>query len=192
MYDTELFGHWWWEGPEFLYQLGKKLHEDGEVEMVSGGDVLDVDPAKHVITLPEGSWGEGGYHYIWLNEENSWTWGRLYDCQRKMRYMSKEWRDGAAKEIITQAARELLLAEASDWQFLISTQAARDYSEIRFNDHVDRFLQLYPLAEKVHTGGTLNEQELEFLKDCQIKDAPFPEIDLSMWAIDPATGALVQ
>ncbi|MDH4387480.1 MAG: DUF1957 domain-containing protein [Fimbriimonas sp.] len=192
MYDTELFGHWWWEGPEFLYQLGKKLHEDGEVEMVSGGDVLDIDPAKHVITLPEGSWGEGGYHYIWLNEENNWTWGRLYECQRKMRWMAKEWRDGGAKEIITQAARELLLAEASDWQFLISTQAARDYSEIRFNDHVDRFLELYGIAEKVHTGGTMNEQELEFLRDCQIKDAPFPEIDLTMWAIDPVTGALVQ
>jgi 1,4-alpha-glucan branching enzyme len=109
-----------------------------------------------------------------------------------MRWMAKEWRDGGAKEIITQAARELLLAEASDWQFLISTQAARDYSEIRFNDHVDRFLELYGIAEKVHTGGTMNEQELEFLRDCQIKDAPFPEIDLTMWAIDPVTGALVQ
>jgi 1,4-alpha-glucan branching enzyme len=192
MYDTELFGHWWWEGPEFLYQLGKQLHADGEVQMVSGSDVLDIDPPQHVITLPEGSWGEGGYHSIWLNEENAWTWERLYDCERKMRFMSQTWLGKGADEVITQAARELLLAEASDWQFLISTQAAKDYSEIRFTDHADRFLQLYKLAEKAVGGGTLTETELEFLRDCQIKDAPFPTIDLSMWANSPETGVKVQ
>ena len=55
MYDTELFGHWWWEGPEFLYELGRALHADGEIEMVSGGDLIDEEPARHLITLPEGS-----------------------------------------------------------------------------------------------------------------------------------------
>lgn len=191
MYDTELFGHWWWEGPEFLFELAKRMHADGHVEMVSGGDVLDSAPAEHVITLPEGSWGEGGYHYIWLNNENVWTWEKLYDCQRKMRKMSREWRNGPALEMIQQAGRELLLAEASDWQFLISTFAAKDYSEIRFQDHCDRFQRLYVIAEKVHLGGEMTEEEREFLKDCQIKDAPFQDLDVSLWALNPETGELV-
>jgi 1,4-alpha-glucan branching enzyme len=192
MYDTELFGHWWWEGPEFLYELAKLLHEDGTVDMVSGGDVLDTDPAKHVITLPEGSWGEGGYHYIWLNKDNLWTWEKLYDCERKMRKMSRDWAGGTADEIIRQAAREMLLAEASDWQFLISTFAAKDYAEIRFSDHVDRFQVLYSYAERVFGGGELTSKEQEFLLECQQKDAPFADLDITMWANSPETGPTIQ
>ena len=184
MYDTELFGHWWWEGPEFLYELGRALHRDGEIEMVSGGDVLDTDPARHLITLPEGSWGEGGYHYIWINEGNYWTWQKLYPCQRRFVKMAKEYDGGPAHALTVQAARELLLAEASDWQFLISTFSARDYAEIRFQDHIDRFNQLADIADRVHKGSKMMPDEVAFLAECEQKDAPFPEIDLRFWAIE--------
>lgn len=182
MYDTELFGHWWWEGPEFLYELAIRLHNDPEIESLSGGDLLDEEPARHMIHLPEGSWGEGGYHYIWLNDGNVWTWEKLYPCQRKMHQMAAEYAGGAAHEIATQAGRELLLAEASDWQFLISTFSARDYAEIRFDDHIDRFTRLAALADRVHLGETMTSDEEEFLKDCQAKDAPFQELDIRIWA----------
>jgi 1,4-alpha-glucan branching enzyme len=185
MYDTELFGHWWWEGPEFLYELGKNLHADGEIEMVSAGDVIDTDPARHLITLPEGSWGEGGYHYIWLNNENSWTWEKLYPVERKMRQMAKEYNGGPAHEIVVQAGREMLLAESSDWQFLISTFSAKDYSEIRFTDHVDRFHRLAEIADRVHTGSAMTPDEQLFLQECQQKDAPFADLDLSIWHAQP-------
>jgi 1,4-alpha-glucan branching enzyme len=182
MYDTELFGHWWWEGPEFLYELALRLHATTDIECVSGGDLIDQDPPRGVITLPEGSWGEGGYHYIWLNDENHWTWERLYPAERKMRAISRDFAEGPAKEIVQQAGRELLLAEASDWQFLISTMAARDYAEIRFVDHLDRFNRLAALAETVHHGGALTEDDEVFLRDCRQKDAPFKDLDPSMWA----------
>jgi 1,4-alpha-glucan branching enzyme len=182
MYDTELFGHWWWEGPEFLYELGIRMAADPDIQMASGGDVIDQDPARHMIHLPEGSWGEGGYHNVWLNEDNHWTWERLYPAQKHMRKLAQLGTTGLAKEIAEQAARELLLAEASDWQFLISTFSARDYSEARFTDHIDRFTRLAEMAERVHGGGLLELEEQEFLEDCQVKDAPFPELDLSYWA----------
>jgi 1,4-alpha-glucan branching enzyme len=182
MYDTELFGHWWFEGPEFLYELAKAIHRDGTLEMVSGGDVLDTDPAKHLIHLPEGSWGEGGYHSVWLNTDNSWTWKRLYPLERKLRQLVRDHVPGPADEIIEQAARELLLAEASDWQFLISTMSAKDYSEVRFTDHADRFERLAALAEAKLAGRELDGEEAAFLLDCQEKDAPFPKIDLQIWA----------
>lgn len=185
MYDTELFGHWWWEGPEFLYEVAHAMHRDGEIEWVSGGDLLDEEPARHTITLPEGSWGEGGYHYIWINDENYWTWGKLYPMERKLRKLVREVTLPKAIDVATQAARELLLAEGSDWQFLISTVSARDYAEIRFQDHVDRFNRLAAMAEAVQAGATLTEEEEAFLEDCKQKDAPFPELDLSLWKTLP-------
>ena len=182
MYDTELFGHWWWEGPEFLYELGLRLANEPDLEVVSGGDLIDEEPARGVITLPEGSWGEGGYHYVWLNDGNYWTWELLYPAERKLRRMSREYVPGPAQQIVDQCARELLLAEASDWQFLISTYAARDYAEVRFQDHIDRFNRLAKLAGAVHGGRELTEEEEEFFDDCRQKDAAFKEIDLSVWA----------
>jgi 1,4-alpha-glucan branching enzyme len=95
--------------------------------------------------------------------------------------MARDYATGPAKEIVEQAARELLLAEASDWQFLISTFSAKDYAEIRFADHVARFERLADLADSVHLGGTLNAEDEEFLRECQVKDAPFAELDLNMW-----------
>lgn len=184
MYDTELFGHWWWEGPEFLYELGRALHADGEIQMVSGGELIDMEPARHLITLPEGSWGEGGYHYIWLNADNAWTWKKLYGAERKLRSMCREYKDGPAHRIVVQAAREVLLAEASDWQFLISTFSARDYAEVRFTDHIDRFERLAEIADRVHTGSQMTADERLFLRDCEEKDAPFEELDLGLWATE--------
>lgn len=181
MYDTELFGHWWWEGPEFLYEFVLALQKDGEVQMCSGSDVIDEEPARHVINLPEGSWGEGGYHSVWLNDDNFWTWKLLYPAQRRFLAMVQMIGEGRAKEIVIQCGRELLLAEASDWQFLISTWSARDYSEARFQDHIDRFERLADLAERVHTGQEMSTEEQEFFKECQEKDAPFPNLDLSFW-----------
>lgn len=186
MYDTELFGHWWWEGPEFLYEVARHMAADPDLKMVTGGDVLDEEPPRHHIHLPEGSWGEGGYHHIWINPDNVWTWERLYPAERKLRQMAREYASGPAREIVEQAARELLLAEASDWQFLISTWAARDYAEIRFADHVDRFERLAKMADRVHAGGALTGDEAEFLGECRRKDAAFPTLDLGYWArLDP-------
>ena len=183
MYDTELFGHWWWEGPEFLYEMARAMHAEEELASVSAGDVIDEEPARHRIHLPEGSWGEGGYHYIWINNDNLWTWEKLYPCQKRMRKMAGEYDGGPAHDIVIQAARELLLLEASDWQFLISTWAARDYAEIRFDDHIDRFNQLADIADRVHLGETMTSAELSFYEDCRQKDAPFPTgIDLKFWA----------
>jgi 1,4-alpha-glucan branching enzyme len=181
MYDTELFGHWWFEGPEFLYEFAKALHKDGTIRMVSGGDLLDEEPARHLITMPEGSWGEGGYHYVWLNQDNAWTWKRLYPMQRKLRAMVRDHVPGNADDLLRQAARELLLAEASDWQFLISTLSAKDYSEVRFQDHCDRFDELIRIAEHVISGRPVSDTERDFVEDCARKDAPFQELDLNMW-----------
>jgi 1,4-alpha-glucan branching enzyme len=157
------------------------MSREGEVEMVSGSDAIAAAPAEGTISLPEGSWGEGGYHSVWLNQDNHWTWERLYPAQRRMRGLARL-AGGPARDFVTQAARELLLAEASDWQFLISTWSARDYAELRFTDHIDRFERLAEAAERITAGGSASAQDQALLADCQAKDAAFPNLDPTVWA----------
>ena len=192
MYDTELFGHWWWEGPEFLYEVARLMHADPEIRTVMGGQLLDEEPPRHSITLPEGSWGEGGYHYIWLNDGNLWTWEKLYPCEQKMRQMVRDYQNGKCDDVLRQAGRELLLAESSDWQFLISTFAARDYAEVRFNDHIERFERLAEMADRIQTGGSLSDAEAEFLKECEQRDSPFADLELNLWRpVDVSTSVTI-
>jgi len=81
-FDAELFGHWWFEGPGFLYKVIKNLHKDKTVGMVTGQQQMELSPPREVISIPEGSWGEGGYHFIWLNEFTQWTWKHIYESEK--------------------------------------------------------------------------------------------------------------
>src|SRR5207244_3603491 len=83
--------------------------------------------------LPEGSWGEGGDHRVWLNRDTEWTWDRVYSAEAEWAAHLAATRaaKGDLARALTQATRELLLLQASDWQFLITTGTARDYAERR-------------------------------------------------------------
>ena len=179
-FDTELFGHWWFEGPRFLQKVLERLSQDPEVELMSCGQRLAEYPPRRVISLPEGSWGQGGFHWIWLNEDTEWTWPHVYKCEAKMLELKElaKGAEGDLKEVVDQAARELLLLEASDWQFLISTWSARDYAEMRFSNHVSDFMRLAELAQKLAGGEAMSDAERKFLTTCQSRDRLFPKLAL--------------
>ena len=181
-YDAELFGHWWFEGPEWVYHLIKNLYLDGEVEPVTAAQYLDENMPREVVRLPEGSWGEGGYHWIWFNDMNRWTWKHVYEAEDEMCELAGALLEDAAddselSDILKQAARELMLLQASDWQFLISTRAASDYAEARIVRHFDDFKRLASMARKKGAGGTLTEGEINFLTLVMERDSLFPDID---------------
>ena len=90
--------------------------------------------------------------------------------------------DGQLADILKQAARELMLMSASDWQFLISTWAARDYAELRLSEHYSDFKKLAQMAENKIRGESLTDGDLQFLHDCQTRDSIFPELDLTWFA----------
>jgi 1,4-alpha-glucan branching enzyme len=185
-YDGELFGHWWYEGPRWLENVVRNCNKKADVELLSASEYLQQFPSKDVVNIPEGSWGEGGHHHIWLNEFTEWTWKHVYEAEDQMVDISRRLknRGGLAEEIVTQMARELLLLESSDWQFLISTWAARDYAEARVVKHSDNFQKLRASAEKALAGEEVPETEINFLKLCQQED-PLFKIDLSLWSAPP-------
>jgi len=176
LYDTELFGHWWFEGPQFLKAIWKKLSQNQQVSLMTAGEALEKFPPTGRISLPEGSWGEGGHHYIWLNKETAWTWEKIYPAEKKYLELVKQpSTNPELLRVLTQLGRELLLLESSDWQFLISTFAASDYAKMRFDEHLEKFNRLGKMAEEVLNGKSLPESDWSYLSDCEESDSLFPD-----------------
>jgi len=182
-YDAELFGHWWFEGPEWLYNVIKAVHTDGGIDMVTAGEYLDKNKPTEVISIPEGSWGEGGYHWIWFNEMNQWTWKHVYKTEKEMIKLARAYgdkkEDALLQDILKQAARELLVLQASDWQFLISTFAAKDYAEARIVRHYEDFERLAEMARVKGGGKDISGGDKNFLDLCKKRDELFPDIDIA-------------
>ncbi|MBI4010700.1 MAG: DUF1957 domain-containing protein [Candidatus Rokubacteria bacterium] len=181
-YDAELFGHWWFEGPAWLEAVARRLAANG-VRPVTLAQVVDAGVPDEVVTLQEGSWGEGGDHRVWLNRETEWTWDRIYDVEEALvEQLHRAGTDSPLhRRILTQACREALVLQASDWQFLITTQSARDYAERRFAEHYAEFKWLLELGDKLAQTGALTPDEEEALRRLEREDFVFPDLDPA-WA----------
>ncbi len=184
-YDTELFGHWWFEGPRWMQEVLKRLHQDPEVALTTAGAFLQQEAPSAVISLPEGSWGEGGYHWIWLNEMNEWTWRHIYPAEAEMEELAgrlSQDADPRLQDLLKQCGRTLLLLEASDWQFLISTMSARDYAELRLVMHHDDFRRLADMTRRYADSRELSTEDWNYFSSCQERDHIFPDVDPKWWA----------
>lgn len=187
-YDAELFGHWWFEGPLFLKQVLKNIANNSDIETTFLSDYLHQTKPSRVISIPEGSWGEGNHHYIWLNDQNSWTWDKIYESELKMHELAKAWESQPEKQnaelekILKQMERSLLLMSASDWQFLISTKAAKDYAELRLTNHYEDFKKLCNFANKKFDGDMLTDSDKAFLAEVAERDSLFPEVEIGWFA----------
>jgi len=185
-YDAELFGHWWFEGTDFLKGVLRALALDPEIRLSNGSAMLQAEKPSTVVTLPEGSWGQGEHHYIWLNNETEWTWKHIYDDEFRMVALAESWQrsnkpEGQSGRAVRQAARELLLLQASDWQFLISTVSAKDYAELRFSEHHKGFTRLCSTADTLLEGGDPGAGEIQFLEDCEERDRLFPDVNPALF-----------
>jgi len=135
-FDTELFGHWWFEGVDFIADLYRHLAARGGPNPRTASAHLAAQPADAAIALAPGSWGANGDFSMWLNPGTRWTWERLWKLERRFWDTApRALADPACHSVLTQAARELLLLQSSDWQFILSTGAAADYAARRFQDH---------------------------------------------------------
>jgi 1,4-alpha-glucan branching enzyme len=143
--------------------------------LTTAGDYLETYPPQEVISLPESSWGEGGGHWTWLNPQTEWMWPLIHHAEWRMEQLVERYprAEGEMLEVLNQAARELLLLEASDWPFLVSTGQAKEYAGGRFQQHLARFNHLAAIAD----AGVVSEEDRRFLSTIAELDNPFPEID---------------
>jgi 1,4-alpha-glucan branching enzyme len=184
-YDAELFGHWWFEGPLWLERVVRELSRNG-VRPMTLGEALRVVPVQGPLQFPEGSWGEGGDHRVWLNRDTEWTWDRVYSAEREWVEHLQKGDDGHAdlKRVLSQVSRELLLLQSSDWQFLITTGSARDYAERRVAEHYAEFKRLSEMANTLRQGQPLSIEAAETLRRLEREDFIFPDLDIA-WAEPP-------
>ncbi|MGH2533941.1 MAG: glycoside hydrolase family 57 protein [Thermomicrobiales bacterium] len=175
-YDTELFGHWWFEGVEWLKNVLRGLATRDDVEMTTASRIIEEHAPDRVMALPESSWGAGGSHFTWLNVDTQWMWPQIHAAEQRMEGLVAQSAEakGERLDLLNQAARELLLLESSDWPFLVTTGQAKEYASQRFSEHVERFNQLAVLIER---DNALTDDERAFIRVLSERDNPFPGID---------------
>jgi 1,4-alpha-glucan branching enzyme len=175
-FDTELFGHWWFEGPEFLAAVYRELAgRRGSVRPSGAARHLERHPSRIAIRLPAGSWGAEGDFSMWLGPKTAWTWERLWPLEERFWDVAPAaMMSPATRPVLAQAAREMLLAQSSDWQFIISTGAAADYAEQRFREHC-RAAESLVAALAPDAGSDLSAAQRE-AEELARRDAVFPDI----------------
>jgi len=181
-FDTELFGHWWFEGPRWLDAVLRNLEDD--IVATTASEALERTPPRTPISLPEGSWGQGGHHWMWLNDDTRWVWELVYSAEDAFLELLPSLRASdrdVLRRIAWQLARELLLLESSDWPFLITTVAARDYAQARARLHFETFERLAKMARQAVAGDLVAEDEA-WLAEVEARDAPFADLDLAWWS----------
>jgi 1,4-alpha-glucan branching enzyme len=184
-FDADLFGHWWFEGAQWLEAVARNLHDhDASIELISCAEYLERHPRAGSIAMHEGSWGTEGTNQVWMNPETSWTYTHIYPAELYTRDVCSVglWRNSVlGHRIAQQLCRELLLLESSDWQSLITTGAARDYAEARFLTHNDQFNELKSIWQNFEAAGVLTPEQAARLAEIELRDNIFPNIDPAHW-----------
>ncbi|HEY3320771.1 MAG TPA: 1,4-alpha-glucan branching protein domain-containing protein [Planctomycetota bacterium] len=183
-YDAELFGHWWEEGPSWIEMVFRKMAYDQQnVRLVTPGEFLYEQP-KHQLLMPGMStWGSKATFETWMDgrayRPNCWIYRHLFRLSEQMIKLATERKDaqGIEKRALNQAARELMLAQASDWPFLISMDQSSRYAEVRLIKHIDRAKELMRQVEAkdinaaylktIETTDTLLAEDMDFRVFCR-------------------------
>jgi 1,4-alpha-glucan branching enzyme len=173
-FDAELFGHWWFEGPEFLDLLLRKAAFDQSVFRLTTPSVyLSENPTLQMVAPSPSSWGNKGYWEVWLDRCNSWIYPHLHAAAARMTADARKHAKTRSKSVdrtLKQMARELLLAQSSDWAFLMKAGTATEYATQRTKDHLLRFTRLHDML-------AADAKDEAFLLACEARDNLFPDIN---------------
>jgi 1,4-alpha-glucan branching enzyme len=180
-YDAELFGHWWYEGPQWIDFLFRKMAFDQQdVEAITPWEYLNRFGSDDTAQLPECSWGAGGYHEVWLNGSNDWIYPYLYAAAERISRLVQQFpdADGDQRWALDQAARELLLAQSSDWAFIMKTGTSVEYAVRRTKTHLYRFNRILDMVESGH-------YDQDYLRAINERDSLFPDMDYRIFSMRP-------
>ncbi len=178
-YDAELFGHWWFEGPMFLDFLARKIaYDQHSVELGGASDYLEQFPVNAQAEPSPSSWGDGGYSAVWIDGSNDWIYRHVHRAEARMHELAVQHRDGTPDDLrrraLNQAGRELLLAQSSDWAFIMKTATAVRYACDRVKAHLARFRRL----DREISAGHIDQG---WLGDLEWRDNIFPHVDYRAW-----------
>jgi 1,4-alpha-glucan branching enzyme len=177
-YDAELFGHWWFEGPHWLETLMRRIaYDQHTLEPITPSEYLRRFPCNQLATPCASSWGDKGYHEVWLNQANDWIYRHLHWAAERMIELAREHprAEGLRRRALNQAARELLLAQASDWAFIMATNTMVAYAARRTKNHLLNFKGLWHQLRE-------NRLEPGWLAELEDRNNPFPDLEYTVYA----------
>jgi 1,4-alpha-glucan branching enzyme len=177
-YDAELLGHWWFEGPEFLREVLRLCAEPGSIVSArTASDYLADFPVNAVCEPAPSSWGEGGYSAVWIDGSNDWIYRHVHRAETQLCELVRTHQSPSdlARRALNQLLRELLLAQSSDWAFIMKTGTAVRYATDRVKSHLTRF---HRLARELET----DTIDSDWLTDLESRDNIFPDIDYKVYA----------
>ena len=176
-YDAELFGHWWFEGPQWLDSLLRKIAcEQDNLGLITPSRYLDLNLDNETCDLSMSSWGAKGYNEVWLSPANDWIYRHLHKAEERMVELATLFPQATDVDAraLNQAARELLLAQSSDWAFIMKTGTMVEYATKRTNEHLGRFEHLYHSLKN----GEIDDR---WLSTVEWLDKVFPDIDYRIY-----------
>jgi 1,4-alpha-glucan branching enzyme len=176
-YDAELFGHWWFEGPDWINFLLRKMHNGQQtVKTVTIPEYLERHPKIQVAQPTLSSWGYKGYCEVWCEGSNDWIYRHLHEGAERMTELARGNPDAPPlrRRALNQAARELLLAQSSDWAFILKTGTMVEYARERTRVHVLNFLHLYDQLK----GNDIDEG---WLAEIERRHNLFPDLDYRIY-----------
>ncbi len=174
-FDAELFGHWWFEGPQFISQLFMKSKKEG-IKLITLKEALQLKSQIQLCNPSPSSWGQGGFHNYWLNESNAWIVHQWSKAGRAMiNICSKGIQNESNIKIIKQAARELLLSQSSDWSFILKAGTTTELARERIDLHIKRF---WILINSIKDNKVIDNKILEKIEK---EDSIFPLISPLDW-----------
>ena len=172
-FDAELFGHWWFEGPSFLEHFIRQAASQRDFSLTTPSEYLAAHSTQQIVEPAASTWGENGHLAVWLDASNAWIYPHLQVAVERMSEAARRHTENTsplADRVLKQLARELLLAQSSDFAFLMKTGTAREYATKRITDHLVRFNRLH---DQLVTNGV----DEEFLRDCEWRDNLFPNVN---------------
>ena len=177
-YDAELYGHWWFEGPEFLNYFMRKVCFDQNVfKLTTPSEYLRNFSTQQIVQPSASSWGNKGYWEVWLEGSNAWIYPHLHAAADRMTELARHHKNRGPlfDRALKQAGRELLLAQSSDWAFIMKTGTMVPYAVKRTKDHILRFTRLYDMIKSGHI-------DEPWLASIEWRDNIFPDINYHYWA----------
>jgi 1,4-alpha-glucan branching enzyme len=159
--------------------MRKVFYDQQTFKMITPSEYLELFPKNQVVTPTFSSWGYKGYAEFWLNNTNDWIYRHLHKTYERMKelcsiFMYKP-RSADEERALKQAAREILLAQSSDWAFIMRTDTTVQYAVKRTLQHIFRFTRLYEMLKS----GNI---DAGYLAEMEWKDNIFPDVDWTAYA----------
>ncbi|KAA2259535.1 glycoside hydrolase family 57 protein [Solihabitans fulvus] len=171
-YDTELYGHWWHEGPAWLEAVLRALPEAG-VRVSSLRGAVAAGHVGEPIELPASSWGSGKDWRVWDGEQVADLVAENTALQRELLAAVDLAGDrGVRDTALDQTVREALLALSSDWAFMVTKDSAADYARHRAKVHGERFAELAALLRAGR-----RDHAAALAAELRAVDGPFGHLD---------------